>query len=196
VTEINPEVFYPPGAMFLTTIGGRTGWWVALGQAIAGRPSRWTHAGIIGFDGETYEAAPGGVHLGSVDDLLVKPHVVSDSPIKEATAAAVVTAMLGAREQQEKLLRLDVMAQARRMLGTPYSFFDYVALASLHVAPKARFTRWARERVKKSRYFICSALCDEVYRRAGIHLFDDGRYPGDVMPADLDWWITDHKRST
>jgi hypothetical protein len=196
MTEINPEVFYPPGAMFLTTIGGRTGWWVAFGQLLAGRPSRWTHAGIIGPDGTTFEAAPGGVHKGTVDDLLAKPHIISDAPIKEAAALVITTTVLGARQEQEKLLRASVVFQANLMIDTPYSFFDYVALASLHVAPKARFTKWARERVKKSRYFICSAMCDEVYRRAGIHLFSDGRYPGDVMPADLDWWITDHKRSS
>ena len=32
---------------------------------------------------------------------------------------------------------------------------------------------------------ICSQLVDEAYARAGVQLFDDGRLPGDVTPADL-----------
>jgi hypothetical protein len=32
---------------------------------------------------------------------------------------------------------------------------------------------------------ICSQLVDEAYLRAGVHLFDDGRDPGDVTPGDL-----------
>lgn len=179
--QINVEVFYPPGSFFVTQIGGRTGWWVALGQALAGRPSRWTHAGIIGYNGQTYEAAPGGVHYGTIDDLAKKPHMVSDAVFTEAGSV------------NEEALRCRVVQEADRLLGTPYSFFDYIALAGLHLAPRSRFTKWARKRVQDSKHYICSALCDEVYRRAGIHLFTDGRYPGDVMPADLDWWIDDHK---
>jgi hypothetical protein len=193
IEQIDVEVFYPPGAFFVTQIGGRTGWWVALGQAIAGRPSRWTHAGIIGYNGQTFEAAPGGVHYGTVNDLAKKPHMVSDAPVMDAVDEAFLPLAVGTREGYEKDLRQRVVDQAEQLLGTPYSFFDYVALAGLHLAPRSRFTKWARKRVQDSKHYICSALVDETYRRAGIHLFTDGRYPGDVMPADLDWWIDDHK---
>lgn len=193
IEQIDVEVFYPPGSFFVTQIGGRTGWWVALGQAIAGRPSRWTHAGIIGYHGQTYEAAPGGVHYGTVENLAHKPHMVSDAPIADAVGEPLLPLSLGTREEYEKGLRQLVVIAAEEKLNTPYSFFDYIALAGLHLAPKSRFTRWARKRVHETQHLICSALVDEVYRRAGIHLFIDGRYPGDVMPADLDWWIDDHK---
>jgi hypothetical protein len=188
IKQIDVEVFYPPGAFFVTQIGGRTGWWVALGQAIAGRPSRWTHAGIIGYNGQTFEAAPGGVHYGTVDNLAHKPHMVSDAPVGD-----MVNPHLDEPTGYEKSLRRLVVKHAEELLGTPYSFFDYVALAGLHLAPRSRFTKWARKRVQGSKHYICSALVDETYRRAGIHLFTDGRYPGDVMPADLDWWIDDQK---
>lgn len=197
--QINVEVFYPPGSFFVTQIGGRTGWWVALGQAIAGRPSRWTHAGIIGYNGQTFEAAPGGVHYGTVDDLAHKPHMVSDAPVMDAVSVALLPLSLGTREEYEHNLRFEVVRRAGELLHTPYSFFDYVALAGLHLAPRSRFTKWARKRVQDSKHYICSALIDEVYRRAGIHLFQHEtpeRFPGDVMPADLDWWIDDHKKGT
>jgi hypothetical protein len=32
---------------------------------------------------------------------------------------------------------------------------------------------------------ICSQLVDQCYQDAGVHLFADGRWPGDVTPADL-----------
>lgn len=188
---IDPEVFYPPGSMFLTRIQGRTGWWVGTAQALLGMPSEWTHAGIVGPHGVTYEAAPGGVHEGHVDDLQGRPHIVCDAPVRLAVAAANLPDV-EARGEYERQLREAVVFAAREMLGTPYSFLDYVALALYHLAPNAPVTKWARSRVQSSGHLICSAFDDRTFDRAGIHLYDDGRLPGDVTPSDLDAWIDDH----
>lgn len=188
---IDPEVFYPPASMFLTRIPGRTGWWVGTAQALLGMPSEWTHAGIIGPHGVTYEAARGGVHEGHVNDLQGRPHIVCDAPVQEAVAAAGLPDV-EARDEYERNLREAVVFAARELLGTPYSFLDYVALALHHLAPKARITALVRKRVEDSKHLICSAYVDRVYDHAGIHLYDDGRLSGDVTPSDLNAWIDDH----
>ena len=71
---------------------------------------------------------------------------------------------------------------ARGYIKTPYSFLDYVALIlhRLHIpAP------WLKRYIASTRHMICSQLVDQCYLDAGIHLFDDGRWPGYVTPADL-----------
>lgn len=188
---IDPEVFYPPGSFFLTRIQGRTGWWVGTAQALLGMPSRYTHAGIVGPRGVTYEAAPGGVYEGHVDDLQGREHIVSDAPVQLAVAAAGLPDA-EARDEYERNLRAAVVFAARELLGTPYSFLDYVALALHHLAPKARITALVRKRVEDSKHLICSAYVDRVMDHAGIHLYDDGRLSGDVTPSDLNAWIDDH----
>jgi hypothetical protein len=75
---------YPPGAMFLTRIPGRTGWWVGIAQAICGMPSRWTHAGIVLPDDRILQAQPGGAVIAPLDSLTSRPHIVSDAPIRIA----------------------------------------------------------------------------------------------------------------
>ena len=40
---------------------------------------------------------------------------------------------------------------------------------------------------------ICSQLVDQCYLEAGIHLYDDGRDPGDVTPADLAELVSERK---
>jgi hypothetical protein len=181
---IDPEVFYPPASMFLTRIPGRTGWWVGTAQALLGMPSEWTHTGIVGPQGTTFEAAPGG------DALQGRPHIVCDAPVHMALAG--IWTDMEVRDEYERNLREAVVFAARELLGTPYSFLDYVALALYHLAPKARITALVRKRVEDSKHLICSAFVDRVMDRAGIHLYDDGRLSGDVTPSDLNAWFDDH----
>lgn len=206
--EIDPEVFYPPGAMFLTRIPSRTGWWVGLAQALLGMPSRWTHAGIIGPGGRTYEAHTRGVHEGHVDNLQGKAHIVSDAPIQYAVAA-MRNMDTDTRKGYEAMLRSAVVFAAHELVGTPYSFLDYLALALWHLwlwwrehmmkpdTPQGRSLLYrvamlVRRRVEDSGHLICSAFADRVYDHAGVHLYDDDRLSGDVTPSDLDAWIDDH----
>jgi hypothetical protein len=116
--------------------------------------------------------------------------VVSDAPVRLAVAqfARGLSHPLQV-DAYEHDLRADVVDAARAFEGIPYSFADYAALAALHLhAPSTRLRRY----VQASGHLICSALVDRVYSDVGIHLYDDGRYPGDVTPADLDAWAQDH----
>lgn len=75
-----------------------------------------------------------------------------------------------------------VISASLSLTGTPYSFLDYAALSAhrLHI-PAPHLKKY----IADTGHLICSQLCDEVYYRAGIHLFVDGRWPGYVTPADL-----------
>lgn len=198
---IDPEAFYPPGSMFLARIQGRTGWWVGTAQALLGMPSEWTHAGIVGPEGTTFEAAPGGVYVGHVDDLQGRPHIVCDAPVQEALAAATHLDAAG-KAALEKALRKVIVEQALLLVGTPYSFLDYLALALHHLAPRSRVTARVRKRVEDSKHLICSAYCDRVMDLAAdyfsgpvadaLHLYKDKRLSGDVTPSDLNAWFDDH----
>ena len=71
---------------------------------------------------------------------------------------------------------------ARGYIRVPYSFLDYVALILHRLRIPAP---WLKRYIASTRHQICSELVDNCYLAAGVHLFDDGRWPGYVTPADL-----------
>jgi hypothetical protein len=78
--------------------------------------------------------------------------------------------------------RAKICSLALACKGIPYSSLDYFALAAhrLHIpAP------YLKSYVASSKHLICSQLVDLCYCDAGVHLFNDGRWPGYVTPADL-----------
>jgi hypothetical protein len=73
---------------------------------------------------------------------------------------------------------------ARDYVGTPYNFLTYGALA----ARKLRFMlseRLLRKWISTRKDMMCSQLVDQCLTDAGFHVFDDGRLPQDVVPAEL-----------
>jgi hypothetical protein len=175
---------YRPGSFFLTTINGPAGFGIGLGQALAGSPSRYEHAGlIVDVDGTTVEAEPGGARIAHLSDYAGRPLLISDGPVQ-----SYLRQLQALDNVPELLVRQRIIAAAQSLRGVPYSPTDYVALALLYLHMPSG---WIRRRVQSSGHMICSQLVDAVYQRAGIHLFDDGRLPGDVMPADLAAWAED-----
>ncbi len=51
---------------------------------------------------------------------------------------------------------------------------------TFHIRP-----RWLLDYVAGTGHMICSQLVDQSYLDAGVHLAEDGRFPGDVTPGDL-----------
>ena len=184
---------YKPGSFFLAHITGPVGYGIALGQALAGSASRWTHAGLIlDADGTILEAEPGGARIANLREYEGRPLLISDAPVQREVqryTARRRSAISGPPEWFDAICRGHVVTEARKLVGVPYSPLDYVALAALHLHLPST---WIRKRVESSGHMICSQLVDAVYLRVGIHLFDDGRLPGDVMPADLAAWAEDH----
>ena len=64
----------------------------------------------------------------------------------------------------------------------PYSWLDYAAIAA-HASqlPAPGLRRY----VASTQHLIGSQLVDQAELDAGVHLFDDGRWPGYVRPSDL-----------
>lgn len=78
--------------------------------------------------------------------------------------------------------RAAVVSFALACGGVPYSAADYFALAAhrLHIPVPG-----LKDYIQSSGHMICSQLVDWCYMQAGVHLFEDGRWPGYVTPADL-----------
>jgi hypothetical protein len=103
---------------------------------------------------------------------------------------------------------------AEHMIGTPYGFGQYAAIAGLVLSggsnanPDGVLARYVSRRhpddffernspvgmntpgaapLGRPRRAICSQLVDEAYRAAGVQLFDDGRPPAYVTPGALFW---------
>lgn len=151
-----------PGWIGLTRIDGPVGAGIRLGQWADGDGfSVMEHAFVLLGAGLIVEAEPGGARVARLDQYAGRPLAWIPCPPQLQDAVA---------------------AQARALVGTPYSFLDYAALAThrLHLPAPG-----LRPYIADSGHMLCSQLADEAARRAGWHLFADGRWPGYVTPGAL-----------
>lgn len=72
----------------------------------------------------------------------------------------------------------------RALIGTPYSYLGVAAIGVAKITGR-HTPAWAQRRLNDKGDLFCSQLVDEAYQRAGVHLFDDGRWNGAVAPSDL-----------
>jgi hypothetical protein len=173
-----------PGDIGFTTIPGRVGAGVALGQAMIRDECWFTHAYLV------YDVWPD-------QDAAV---LVEAMPRGARTVPMRSTTRIGPGFGYVRLpLTLDQRASMRAyaldLVGTPYSFLDYLSIALLHLHLPRRLVA---ARVTSSRHLICSQLVDQALTDAGYHLFADGRLPRDVTPGalfrqagaqgDVIWW--------
>lgn len=150
------------GDFGLVSIGGVLGFFVSLGQHLAGDSSRFTHTFIV-LDNEYVMAAqPGGARKDKLTDYKNKAIYSSIDLTPEQRSA--------------------IVEQAKQLEGIPYSFLDYlaIALARFGIKPK-----WLTKFIANKGHMICSQLVDFCYLQAGVHLFNDGRLPQEVTPGDL-----------
>ena len=153
-----------PGDIGLYRIPGIGGFLIGLGQLLLGDASRYTHAFVVVDDFRAVAAQPSGARYDYLEQNYPK--------------AIFSTGKLPLTDGQRLLL----VIEATKLLGTPYSWLDYVAIGlhRFHIRP-----RFIERYVTDSGHMICSQLVDEVYKRAGIQLFNDGRLPQDVTPGDI-----------
>lgn len=173
-----------PGSFGLARIGGLTGKLIAAAQAFAGDGSRWTHAFVVLDNGECIEAEPGGARIEPIGKYFrMKEVAFCDRPVQDW--------LRGVETLSAKRMR--IVAEGRRLEHTRYGYLQYVYMGLLALAgkdgsldqPRGWFTRWLARRITQGGSMICSQLVDEVYRRAGIEIFDDHRLPQNVTPGDL-----------
>jgi hypothetical protein len=161
-----------PGDVGFSTIGGRTGVLVAVGQALIGDACRYTHAWISLGSNHVLEAMPGGARVR-------RWYPKSEGPDRVADDGPVYRLPL------EDWQRAEIPWKGEKLVGTPYSFADYGAMALHHAAPDLGITKRVRQYVTDSGHMICSQSVDHLLADVWYHVFDDGRLPQDVTPGDL-----------
>lgn len=127
--------------------------------------SEWNHAFIYIGDEQIVEAQPKGAVI---------------SPLKDYDEGNLLA--FNYREKMTYTNGLRVAEQAKKLVGIGYNFIDIFVIFLKQFGFNHK---WINKRVSNDGRLICSQLVDLAYQNAGIHLFDDGRYPGDVTPADL-----------
>lgn len=150
------------GALFLTRR-----WWQYV--RTVKRWWRFRHAAVITNGGNMMvQAMPRGCELVPIG---ARAHDSRNLFIRPDYALADVSpAMVG--------------AFALTKLGTPYNFLTYLKLAAgaLRMPLTERLLRrWISTRAD----MMCSQHVDQALADAGYHVFDDGRLPQDVVPAEL-----------
>lgn len=155
-----------PGDFGLCRISGPVGFLIRVGQWLNGSGfADYEHAFIYTGAGLIVEAQPGGARETNLAQY-------ADRPILWSTGKVPLT------DEQ----RTAVIAAVRSFIGTPYSFVDYLAIAAhrFHLPLPG-----LRAYVASSGHLMCSALVDRAEERAGVHLFQDGRWDGYVLPDSL-----------
>jgi uncharacterized protein YycO len=152
------------GQYGLTPVRTWVGPLVNAGQIILRDQSRYHHAYVItdADAGIAVEARPGGAGYVNYRDAW------PDSAFSHVEMT----------DEQ----RARIVAAAETVVGRGYGWLDYLALACHQYGFRPA---WLERYVARTDRLICSQLVDEIYREAGIHLFADGRQPGDVTPGDL-----------
>lgn len=154
-----------PGDFAVIPVSGPVGKLISIGEFLDGSGfGDYDHAEIYVGNNQTLGAYPGGAALVDLPQdqsgwLWSTGHIT----LTDAERTAIV-------------------ANAMECKGIPYSSLDYFALAAhrLHIpAPLLK------EYIASTKHLICSQLVDLCYNNAGVHLFNDNRWPGYVTPADL-----------
>jgi cell wall-associated NlpC family hydrolase len=167
-----------PGDLLVTNITGDVGKWIGFGEFLDSasfdhpfnRELReldvFSHAAVYVGDGNIVEAEVGGARSYTLDEYL------DGRPLMFSTGLLGVDAATG----------LKIAAEAKKLIGVPYSFVDYAAIAThrLHLPAPG-----LEQYIKDSGHLICSQLADLAYQRAGVQLFADNRWNGDVTPMDI-----------
>lgn len=160
-----------PGDIGLTQITGDVGRLIRFGQWLNGDGfADYEHAFVV--TKVTLQTPIGGPAL--VRIVEAEPGGAREASLAEYDARNI--AWLRCPDQYREA----VAQAATSLLGTPYSFLDYLALAlhRFHIPAPG-----LRRLIGKRR--ICSALADAAAQMGGWKLFRDGRDPGDVTPADI-----------
>jgi len=87
--------------------------------------------------------------------------------------------------QQQKIASF-----ANEQLGKRYNWADFLAIG-VGILTRQHTPRWLMHWLSSNGEWICSSLSDAALRHGGIHLFDDERPVGAVVPASFERWFAD-----
>lgn len=167
-----------PGDWFVTTISGPGGFGVGIGEAWADSVTlhkltpeeralaqHWRHAGVFLEGGRVLQAEPHGAEIVEWEPA---PGTLISTGVPELALPAST--------------RAKVETLAAEYKGTPYSWTDYLQIAAHRMGLD---TSRLQAEIKTSGHMMCSQLVDRFQLALGVHLFNDDRWEGDVMPIDL-----------
>lgn len=160
-----------PGDIGLTAIKGRVGGWIKVGQLLNGDGWTYQHAMVVAGIGDipnthrnvmrVVEAEPSGAKLTALSEYDDRMVVYLRCPAAKRDAVA---------------------AAALSLVGRPYAFEDYAALALHRLGLRHESLRLY---IENSGHMICSQLADRAAELGGWHLFADNRWHGYVTPGAL-----------
>lgn len=155
-----------PGDFCCVSGGGDMGKLIVLGQRLCGNEAfaEYGHAFIYIGDNMIVEAAPDGARKALLrHDYRLQTWSSGIIRLTDGERAAIV-------------------ASAAMLIGRGYSWLDYWAIGMhrRHIPAPG-----LKAYIASTKRLICSELVDQAYLDAGVHLFDDGRWSGYVVPADL-----------
>lgn len=150
-----------PGDIGCTQIQGDVGWLIRLGEHLNGdKFAQFQHAFVAIGNGQIVEAEPGGARIADLSEYDARTVVWVRCPPEDGA---------------------EVAQAARNLVGTPYGFWDYAALAAHHFhLPIPGLKRF----VNSPATLICSQLCVVAARRGGWDLLEPTP-AGFVTPAEL-----------
>lgn len=163
-----------PGDIGLVHGGGLGRTLILLGDRIKARregikPSPFAHVVVYVGDGQVVEAQPAGARQTGMPE-----------------GAEWRTWHIPLTDEQRGRLS----AYALSLIGTPYSWLAIAALTLADLGCNVQRDDGGLTRIgttiRDSGELVCSQLVDLVYDDCHLHLFDDGRLPGEVTPGDLD----------
>jgi len=157
-----------PGDFCVVSVAGQGGKLIALGERLCGDAfTQYQHAFIYTGGMRVVEAESGGARI--------RRMATFETP-------GQLTLWSSARIELTGKQREAIRDSALGYVGVGYSWLDYAAIG-LH--SKHLDVPGLRSYIASTHHQICSQLVDQCYANAGVHLFDDGRWPGYVTPADL-----------
>jgi hypothetical protein len=154
-----------PGDLAACSAGGAAGKIVHALQLAAGggKYAEYEHVFVYLGDGMVLQAEPGGSRI---------------VPMTVHAKTIWSTGIINIPDEA----RARVPVVARALEHVPYSYLDYASVGAhrLHIpAPHLRAY------IRDVGHMQCAQLADEFMRRLGVHLYADGRWPGDVIPCDI-----------
>lgn len=166
------------GDVGLGPIGGLAGWIPKIGQLLTDGRSWPEHAFIVTsrLPLRIVQAMPGGAEAVAfdparhftIDHVFYRPPYASGQPFEIGL--------------EYRTGSWNAALAARKLVGTPYSFLDYLSIALWHwkIRPE-----WVARYIRSTHHLICSQLVDLALQEGGVHLFNDGRLPQDVTPSAM-----------
>lgn len=155
------------GLIGLVGVKGFTGRLIHLGQWLNGsswQNAKYEHSLVALGSGMAIEAQPGGALIYKLDQRW-----------NHRDITWIKVADLNAEQ------RASLIAEANKLVGTPYSFLDYVAILAHRIhLPFPGLKKY----VGSTDHMICSQLAAELYHRIGIDLFND-EWPGYITPSNF-----------